>query len=156
VIGTVLRISWLGLVRDRWALVLSFVVPIAFFSILALVFGGFGGNRLPPIRVAVFDADGTDGSARLVHALAAAPAVAVARRARVGGAPPDETAAALVRRGDAPAAVVVPAGFGDRLAHFPAEQLTVALYGDRASDPVAYDVVSGLLQRAVISPASRS
>jgi ABC-2 type transport system permease protein len=153
VIGTVLRISWLSLVRDRWALVLSFFVPIAFFSILALVFGGFGGNRLPPIRVAVLDADGTDGSARLVRALQTEPALVVEPRALDGAAAPEETAAALVRHGDVPAAIVVPAGFGDRLARFPAEQLTVALYGDRASDPIAYAVVSGLLQRAVVTAA---
>jgi len=65
VIGPLLRISWLALVRDRWALVLSFVVPIAFFSILALVFGGIGDRRLPTVRLAVLDEDRTDASALL-------------------------------------------------------------------------------------------
>ena len=68
-IGPVVRISWLALARDRYALVLSFVVPIAFFSILALVFGGLGREGLPPVRVVVVDEDRTVMSALLVKAL---------------------------------------------------------------------------------------
>jgi ABC-2 type transport system permease protein len=80
VIGPLLRISWLALVRDRWALVLSFVVPIAFFSILALVFGGIGDRRLPTVRLAVLDEDRTEASALLVSALERESALVVDRR----------------------------------------------------------------------------
>jgi len=153
VIGPLLRISWLALVRDRWALVLSFVVPIAFFSILALVFGGIGDRRLPTVRLAVLDEDRTDASALLVSALDRESALVVDRRT----AQPDESARdaarRLVERGDAPAAVVVPAGFGERLAQFPAKRLTVELFGDSVGDPVALRVADGLLQRALVVAA---
>jgi ABC-2 type transport system permease protein len=152
-IGPVIRISWLALVRDRYALVLSFVVPIAFFSILALVFGGLGREALPPVRVAVIDADRTAVSALLVQALERESALAVERPPEGDTAPTRENAARLVRRGDAPTAIVVPEGFGDHFARFPAETLTVELFSDRAVDPVAYHVVEGLLQRAVILAA---
>jgi len=150
-IGPVLHVSWLALVRDRWALVLSFVVPVAFFSILALVFGGMGREALPPVRVAVLDADRSEVSRLLVQALGREPGLAVEPAA--ADASPRETALALVRRGDVPAAVVVPPGFGARFEQFPAESLTVELYSDRAADPVAHHVVGGLLQRAVVLAA---
>ena len=152
-IGPVVRISWLALVRDRYALVLSFVVPIAFFSILALVFGGLGREGLPPVRVVVVDEDRTVVSALLVKALEHESALAVELLPRDSTAPSREDARRLVRRGDAPAAIVVPEGFGERLARFPAETLTVELFSDRAADPVAHHVVGGLLQRAVVLAA---
>ena len=40
--GTLLRIGWLNLRRDRVALALVFALPILFFSIFATVFGGQG------------------------------------------------------------------------------------------------------------------
>ena len=152
-IGPVVRISWLALARDRYALVLSFVVPIAFFSILALVFGGLGREGLPPVRVVVVDEDRTVMSALLVKALEHESALAVELLPKDVVAPSREDAHRLVRHGDATAAIVVPEGFGERFARFPAETLTVELFSDRAADPVAHHVVGGLLQRAVILAA---
>lgn len=151
-IAAVIRISWLALIRDRYALVLAFVVPIAFFSILALVFSGVGGDRLPAVRVVVVDDDRTTSSALLLKALASETALRLeSRTAEAGNA--REEAAALVRRGDAAVAVVVPAGFGERLAQFPRATLTVELFSDAAADPVAPRVVGGLLQRAIVLAA---
>jgi hypothetical protein len=39
-IRTLLRIHWINLRRDRVAQLLTFVVPMAFFTIFALIFGG--------------------------------------------------------------------------------------------------------------------
>jgi ABC-2 type transport system permease protein len=152
-IGPVVRISWLALIRDRYALVLSFVVPIAFFSILALVFGGLGRDGLPAIRVVVVDDDHTAVSALLVKALRIESSLAVEVLPPNGTASSREDARRLVRRGEVPVAVVVPAGFGERFARFPAETLTVELFSDRGANPVAHHVVEGLLQRAVILAA---
>jgi ABC-2 type transport system permease protein len=151
-IGAVLRVSWLVFSRDRYALVLSFLVPIAFFSILALVFQGVGGDTLPAVRVVVIDDDRTPASARLLTALTKEPGLAVESRpadARTAS----EAATLLVRRGDAPVAVVIPTGFGERLAQFPLATLTVELFSDGAADPVAHHVVGGLVQRAVVLAA---
>lgn len=152
-IRPVVRVSWLALVRDRWALVLSFVVPIAFFSILALVFGGLGAEGLPPVRVAVVDEDRTEASALLVAALEDEAGLEVERLEDEPIAAARARARRMVEDGEAPAAVVVPAGFGARLGRFPEEALTVELVCDRAADPVAHRVVGGLLQRAVILAA---
>lgn len=151
-IGAILRVSWLVLSRDRYALVLAFLVPIAFFSILALVFRGRGGETLPAVRVAVLDDDRTAASARLLRALGDEPGLTVETHTADPGRA-GETAAAIVRRGDAPAALVIPAGFGERLGRFPAATLTVDLFTDRAADPVAPHVVGGLVQRAVVVAA---
>ena len=151
-IGTLLELSWLVLSRDRYALALSFLVPIAFFSILALVFRGAGGATLPAVHVAVIDDDRTAASARLVRALGDDPGLDVDPRtaeAETAG----ERAAQIVRRGDAPVAIVIPGGFGERLARFPAATLTVEVFTDRAADPIAAHVVAGLLQRAVVLAA---
>ncbi len=40
--GTLLRIAWINLRRDRVAQALTFILPIIFFSIFATVFGGQG------------------------------------------------------------------------------------------------------------------
>lgn len=151
-IAAMLRVSWLVLARDRYALVLAFLVPIAFFSILAAVFRGTGGETLPAVRVAVLDDDRTAASARVLRALAAEPGL----RVEAHGAEPGragEIAAGIVRRGEAPAALVIPAGFGERLGRFPAATLTIDLFTDRAADPVAPHVVGGLVQRAVVLAA---
>ena len=152
-IGPVVRVSWLALVRDRYALVLSFLVPVAFFSILALVFGGLGRDTMAPIRVAVVDEDGTAGSALLVEALQSESGLTAELRPGDPARTAREAAIGMVRRGDAPAAIVVPEDFGKHLARFPAETLTVELFTDRAADPVAYHVVGGLLQRALVLAA---
>jgi len=153
VIGQIVRVSWLQLIRDRYALALAFLVPVVFFSILALVFQGTGSATLRPIRVAVIDADRTSASALLVKALVTEAGLAVESRAAPAVGDPREEAAALVRRGNVPAAVVVPADFGARLMKFPSATLTVELFSDRAADPVAHHVVGGLLQRAVLLAA---
>ena len=43
--GTLLRIGWTNLRRDRVAQALTFLLPIVFFSIFATVFGGQGDAR---------------------------------------------------------------------------------------------------------------
>jgi ABC-2 type transport system permease protein len=152
-IGPVVRVSWLALRRDRWALALSFVVPVAFVSILAVVFGGTGRAALAPVRVAVFDQDRTDVSALLVRTLVREPGLAAEPVAAAPEEPAGPHARRLVRRGDVPAAIVIPAGFGERFARFPLAELTIEVYGDRTADPVAHHVVAGLLQRGVVLAA---
>jgi len=72
-IGLLIRNSWTQLRRDRAAQVLAFIVPIAFFSIFAVIFGG-GGNRMSGtsrVAVAVVDEEKSEKSRALVEALAA-------------------------------------------------------------------------------------
>ena len=59
-IGNIVRSGWMNLRRDRAAWMLSFVVPIVFFSIFAAIFGARRSST-PRVTVAVV---GEDGSAQ--------------------------------------------------------------------------------------------
>src|SRR5262245_28542317 len=85
-IGTLMRVSILNLRRDRVAQAMTFVLPIAFFSIFALVFGQ-QRREMRPIRLAVVDEDGSEASRRLTAALAKEPALRVMTSARPAAGP---------------------------------------------------------------------
>ena len=65
---SIVRAGFMNLRRDRGALTLSFIVPIAFFSIFAGIFGSRGGG-MNPVQVAIVDEDQSAVSRRLVEAL---------------------------------------------------------------------------------------
>src|ERR1041385_3300497 len=67
-IGTILRVSFLNLRRDRVVLALAFVLPVLFFSIFASVFGQ-QRDTTAKIRFAVVDLDHSEYSQKLVDAL---------------------------------------------------------------------------------------
>jgi ABC-2 type transport system permease protein len=155
VIGTVVRNSWLALRRDRAAVALSFVVPIVFFSIFAIMFGGGQKSGVPRVDLIVVDEDGSEISRRLLAALAGEPALRTRTAPRTrpdapAAAPYDRAAAeAAVRAGEVPLALVVPRGFGDRPLAFGREAgatPSLLLLADRA-DPIAPQVVQGLVQK---------
>ncbi len=159
--GTIVRIGWINLRRDRTALLLTFLLPIAFFSIFAMIFGGSSGGGTGRVEIAICDLDGSDGSRRLAAALAADPGL---RATTETGDPPApltrESARMLVANGDLPVAVVIPKGFGDSMGQFAfggggsgaPESARVELLAD-SSDPVAPQLVFGLLQRAGMNAA---
>jgi ABC-2 type transport system permease protein len=144
--------------RDRGALILSFILPVAFFSIFAAIFGGMGGSGTPRVSVLVVDEDGSAVSERLVGALLQEPSLAASTHpAGKKGAlvPPGYTAAgaeAAVKQGDAPAALIIPKGFGAHpVALGPgADRTPIRLLHD-SSDPVAPQMVAGILQKVVMT-----
>lgn len=153
-IGSVVRTGWLNLRRDRAALILSFIVPIVFFSIFAGIFGGQRSSR-SKVRVAVADADGSAASKQLLDALAAESSLDVRRTADPDkGTPPFDpaTAEAHVRGGSVPVAIVIPKGFGSTPIRFgnTTDAPRFKVIAD-TSDPVASNVVSGLLQKTVMT-----
>jgi ABC-2 type transport system permease protein len=156
-IWTLLRIGWINLKRDRVAQALTFLLPIVFFSIFATVFGGQADNQTARIRVAVVDEDGSEMSRRLVEGLAKESGLRVRTTADDAGTGPrlDRAAAErIVRAGDVPIAVVIPAGFGDEVAQrgFAAQGKPIQLLADK-SDPVAPQMVMGLLQKVTMTAA---
>src|SRR5713226_6793561 len=113
-IPTLLRISWTNLRRDRVAQSMSFLLPIIFFSIFAMVFGN-QRNPTRRIAVAVVDEDESEYSTKLVKALKAESALRVQTSAgdREGGAKLDRSAAEkLIKDGALAVAVVLPKGLG--------------------------------------------
>jgi ABC-2 type transport system permease protein len=157
-ITTLLRISWTNLKRDRVAQALTFLLPILFFSIFASVFGNQGGNSTSRVRVAVVDEDGSELSRRIVEALKAETALRVRLSADAEGTGPilDRAAAeALVQNGDVPVAIVLPKGLGATAISFgptPAGSPHVQLLAD-VSDPIAPQMVGGLLQKVTMTAA---
>jgi ABC-2 type transport system permease protein len=156
-IGTLLRIGWINLRRDRVAQALTFLLPIVFFSIFANVFGRQGSASTAKVRIAIVDEDHSEVSRRIVQGLQNEPGLRGRTTAREDGAGPtlDRGAAErLVKAGDVPVAVVVPAGFGAAFMEsgFMAQGASIQLLADK-SDPIAPQMVQGLLQKVAMTAA---
>ena len=151
---TLLRIGWKNLKRDRVAQTLTFVLPIVFFSIFASVFGGRAGDSTPRVSVAVVDEDQSEFSRRVVEALRQESALRVRATAPDAPALDRPGAERLVRNGDVPVAIVihkgVDAGFDER--GFAGSDVSIVLLAD-PSDPVAPQLVQGLLQKVTMTAA---
>ena len=154
----VARTHFAKLKRDRAALVLSFVLPVVFFTVFASLFGGGSSSRATTRRIAlvVVDEDGSPNSQRFVQALKREPGLRIVGETDEGGrmTPPPDAAAAegMVRAGDVPLALVVPKGFGASPVGFDpgAGGPTLRILAD-TSDPIAPEVLSGLLQKVAMT-----
>jgi ABC-2 type transport system permease protein len=156
-IGTILRIGWINVSRDRVVQALTFLLPIMFFSIFASIFSSQSSNT-PRVRVAVADEDGSEYSKKLVAALKAEAGLRVRFAADTEdvGAPLNRASAeALVKAGTVPVAIVFPKGLGASPHLFgPKDQGSprVELLAD-VSDQVAAQTVLGLLQKVSFTAA---
>jgi ABC-2 type transport system permease protein len=143
--------------RDRGALALSFILPIVFFSIFAVIFGG-QRNMTHRIKVIVVDEDHSRASERLARGLSQEGSLTVKTRpVPVKGVEQPEytaaTAEAAVKQGEAPVAVIIPHGFGENpIAFGPADanRPAIQLLED-SSDIVAPQMISGLLQKVAMT-----
>ncbi|CAN5843738.1 ABC transporter permease [soil metagenome] len=152
-IATLLRTAWLNLKRDRVAQALTFLLPILFFSIFASVFTGQGSST-SRIRMAIVDEDQSELSRRIVEGLRQETGLRVTA-ASEAGEPLDRVAGQqLVRDGDVPVTVVMPAGLGESFgaAGLTASAVKIQLFAD-VSDPVAPQIVLGLLQKVTMTAA---
>jgi ABC-2 type transport system permease protein len=153
----IVRTGLIALRRDRGAFALSFVLPIAFFSIFAVIFGGHRDGT-PKVKVIVVDEDHSTASQRLIRGLEREGSLAVKEKpaAKDGVEQADYTAAtaeAAVKDGTAPVALVIPHGFGENPISFGApdeNRPTIQLLKD-SSDLIAAQVVSGLLQKVAMT-----
>ena len=152
--GTLLRVAWTNLSRDRVAQALTFLLPIIFFSIFATVFGRQGDVQTNKIRVAVVDEDRSELSRRMVAALRKETSLRVRTSADEGGPDLDRAAAErLVRNGAVPVAIVIPSGLGASFGQGDGTSgATISLLAD-PSDPVAPNMVGGLLQKVTMTAA---
>jgi ABC-2 type transport system permease protein len=157
-IGTIVRIAWINLRRDRAGQVVSFLLPIAFFSIFALVFTGQGRDATSKISVAVVDQSGSPLNRRIVAALEKETGLRVRRAARPEGAAPDAAeqpldrarAEQMVRDGDVPVAIILPEGL--EISFVGESPAAIELLSD-PSDPIAPQMVGGLLQKVAMTAA---
>jgi ABC-2 type transport system permease protein len=148
----------IALKRDRGAMVLSFVLPLTFFSIFATIFGRTGGGT-PTVKLIVVDQDQSRASQALVSGLKNESSLVVMMKpgSEKKNAPalPDYTAATAetaVKAGDAPVALIIPAGFGQHPIAFgpDAGGSTLELLNDQ-SDTIAPQIVMGLLQKVAMT-----
>ncbi|MCA9310376.1 MAG: ABC transporter permease [Phycisphaerales bacterium] len=146
---SLIRTGLIELRRDKVALGLTFVLPILFYSIFAIVFGQMGNAAATRVEVIIVDEDGTEGSRRLAAAIDAEPALRVRGRTDDAGAPlPWSRAEARdqVERGEVPVAIILPEGFGATLGRFYGDVVPIDMLLDTA-DPIAGQLVGGMLQK---------
>jgi len=156
-IFSIVRTAIVSLRRDRAAMALSFVLPVVFFTIFAVIFGGHR-DTTPKVSVLIVDEDHSTASQRLVQGLEQEGSLAVSTRpAPVKGIEQPEytsaTAEAAVKQGEVPVAVVIPAGFGaNPIAFGPpdANRPKIQLLED-SSDAIAPQIVSGMLQKVAMT-----
>jgi ABC-2 type transport system permease protein len=148
----VVRTHLARLKRDRAAFVLAFVVPVVFFSVFASIFGA-ARSSTPRIRLIAVDEDGSENSRRFLAALREEKGLNVlpspAPQQGRAAAPYDRAGAEqAVRDGTAPLALVIPKGFGEAPIAFSSAgvKARLLLLAD-SSDPIAPQVVTGLLQK---------
>ena len=152
----IVRTALVSLRRDRAALALAFMLPVGFFTIFAVIFGGMH-DTTPKITVILVDEDHSAASRQLAQGLQRETSLTVLLRpaSKEKTAQPDynaATAEAAVKAGDAPVALVIPKGFGQHpIAFGPSETATQIQLLNDASDMIAPQVVSGLLQKAAMT-----
>ena len=138
----VFRAMLLGLVRDRAALAMSFLLPALFFLIFAAIFAGATGEQLR-LKVAIADELQDEISVRLVRAVSDDPALLVVGTDRLSR----DDVRDWVRRGTADVGLIIRADAEplDSLGGFgPAPLLVI-------SDPVrgvAVPMLKGQIQKA--------
>jgi ABC-2 type transport system permease protein len=140
-IGTVFKVSLLSVVRDRVALVLTFVLPLVFFSVFAAVFAPMDTATTRAVKTIVVADSGTSFSSRLADRMAAQPSLVVERRESEAGA----SALAEVRAGRVAVVLVLPIELQPTVPGAAPGSGEVELHADR-SNPLAAELVRGLLQ----------
>ena len=150
-IWTVVRVGLLRMWHGRTEMVLTFVVPIVFFTIFAFIFDEqIGLGKSPNVNIALVDEDDTDLSREFLSALAEWDTLRI-------WAPVEhedglfvfssiEPAKDLVLAGTLPLAVVIPEAWTASLSKPENEAVNLKLLAD-SSDPVATQVVTALLRQ---------
>lgn len=151
-ISAIIRTELANFKRDRAAVVMSFVLPIVFFTIFAIVFAGAIDNASRKVPLAVVDLDGSELSRKFVAALSregALDVVTIARTSQPQVPFTEATAQEAVRRGAVPVALFIPRGFGSALFDFSeSRRPTLHLLTD-SSDPVAAGLATGMVQKVL-------
>jgi len=150
-IWTVVRVGLLRMWHGRTEILLTFVVPIVFFTVFAFIFDEqIGLGKSPKVNLALVDEDHTPLSRDLLSSLAESEMLRVYSPAEHGAGPhifnSVDPAEDLVLAGALPLAVLVPDGWTDSLMTAESEPISLQLLAD-SSDPVATQVVTALIRQ---------
>lgn len=148
-IWAVMQTSWRRLRNNRSELFLTFIVPMVFFSIFALIFGSRdSSSSTPKIKVAISDELGSDLSHRAVSLLEEQRSLRISDGS---GKPLHRSGAEdLVRRGMVSAAIVFSKTAANEKSTDANAQLHVQVLTD-SFDQVASQVLTALVQKAVMT-----
>ena len=135
-----MRAAMVSLRRDRAALALSFVLPVVFFSIFAVIFGG-RRDSTPRVWVLLVDEDHSRASERLIRGFEREGSLVIRTRPDPvrGQQQPEYTASSAetaVKTGIAPVALVIPRGFVENPVSPGSSAAPVQMLQD-TSDPIA-------------------
>lgn len=138
-IWTVLQVNARRLMHNRIEMMLTFVVPIAFFSIFAVIFGGgIGNSTTPKINVVVVNETSSQAADKLIESLQESPGLRFKRDPSEPLSRKD--ASQLVRHGVVTMAIILK---GDD------NEIQADLLAD-ASNQVAGQVATALVSRALM------
>jgi ABC-2 type transport system permease protein len=157
-IWTVVQTSWRRLKNNRSELFLTFIVPMVFFSIFALIFGSRdASSSTPKIKIAVSNVSGSELSYRAVRQLEQQQSLRISQRetkSDSGSMAGDSSTSVdrakaedLVRRGMVSAAVV----FSNSKETLGSGQLPKIEILTDSFDQVASQVLAALVQKAVMT-----
>lgn len=144
----VVRVGLLRMRHDRVEILLTFVIPIAFFTIFAFIFDRqIGLGKSPRVDAALVDEDGTELSRQLIDNLTKQGALRVLSPDELkGGAFTSvEPARKLVEAGGLPLAIVVPRGWTASVTAAGKDSVNIRILAD-SSDPVATQVAASLIK----------
>lgn len=146
-IWTIIQISLRRLLHNRIELLLTFVVPIAFFSVFALIFGkGIGSGTTPKVKVVIVDEVGTPDSVAITESLRNSAGLRFMDEGEVGETLTIDDASDMVRRGSVTIGIVLEPT---------ADNLIQSKILSDASDQVAGQVVSALVGRELVITRAR-
>lgn len=151
-IGTVVRISWLNLIRDRVALALTFVLPLIFFSVFAHVFSGLDGGAMQKVNLAFIVEEPSMVTTRLQAFFGDSNDIRLVPVSETSSISQPELIREMVRTGKADVALAIPSHFPARLMARSGDAPEVTLYTS-PSHPMGASLVEGLLQSGVLSMA---
>lgn len=149
-IWAVLKVGWQRMLHGKLELLLTFVVPVAFFTIFALIFDKqVGGGKKLRVQAVIVDNDQTVVTRDITLALIEESTIRTLQmRDKLAGFEGSavELSAELVRRGNKALAVVFPTGWTEGMMEQKVEGPEIELIAD-TSNPIAPKVMSALVQR---------
>ncbi|MEM7404042.1 MAG: ABC transporter permease [Pseudomonadota bacterium] len=145
---SLLRVQWLQLRSDPVALISVFLLPIAFYSVSALMFGGMadGEGSSGPVTVLVVDQDQSPESRQFLERLQVDAEAMLDVDTLPSG---DADARRRVQAGEVDAALLIPAAFAERLRERDLADLGLEIVYDD-TNPVARYVLNSAVQGVLL------
>ncbi len=137
-IRTLVHKDFVLFLRDRKAMMLTYLLPIALISLFALAYGGIGGSKAGPVKLLVSDQDSSAQSTKLVSMLDSIPEIIVNEQH-------PEKIKEEIMNGKALAGLQIPKGYGKKLLN--GDDVMLLLFTDKSRE-----IQSGMLRGMITGP----